>query len=115
MQVLCVQMSGNNHLKPFAPHTVGKLHSDLLRLLRRDLIFLKAQIPVIGLNPIRFVVLLLDRNKLVTGSSDIAVDTLAEKFLLGFFFVLRISENIFKSLIFFGRVFGITIFSGLVA
>lgn len=107
MQVLCVQVRCDNHLKPLAPHTVCKLHSDLLCLLRRDLILLKAQIPVIGLNPVRLVVLLLDRNELVTGGRDIAVDTLTEKFPFGFFFVLRIGENIFECLIFFGRVFGI--------
>lgn len=84
MQMLCIQVCGYDYLKPLAPHTVGKLHSDLLCLLRRDLIFFKAQIPVICLNPVRLVVLLLDCDELVTGGRDIAVDTLAEKFPLGF-------------------------------
>lgn len=107
MQMLCIQVRCHNHLKPLAPHHVCKLYSNLLRLLRRDLIFLKAQITVIGLNPIRLVVLLLNRNKLVTGGRHIAVDTLAEKFPFGFFFVLRIGKNIFECLIFFLGVFGI--------
>ena len=100
MQVLCVQVRCNDYLKTPAPHLVCKLHSNLLRLFRRDLVLLKAQIPVIGLNPVRLAVLLFDRNKLVTGGRDIAVDTFAEKFTLGFFLVLCIGKHIFQSLIF---------------
>ena len=48
VEMFCIQVSGNNYLKSLAPHLCCELHSDLLRLFGRDLVFLKAQIPVIG-------------------------------------------------------------------
>ena len=57
-----------NDLKSVAPHTLGKLCSDLLCQFGSDVRFvLKAQIPVIGLDTVTFVELLLDRYELVAG------------------------------------------------
>ena len=83
------------------------LEDDLLRLFGRDLVFLKAQIPVICLNPIRLAELLLDGNELVTSHSDIAVDPVAEKLVFCFLLVLCIGKHIFERLIIFGGIFGV--------
>ena len=113
VQVLRVQMSSNHHLKSFAPHLVCKFHSDFLCKLRGYVLFLKAQVSVIGLYAVVFAVCFFHRNKLVSCGRRVAVDTLNEKFTLGFFFVLCIAENITESLILFlgvnicRRLFGI--------
>ena len=95
MQMFCIQVRCYHHLKTLSPHPACKLHSNLLRLLRRNLVFLKAQITVIGLYPVRLIVLLLNRDKLLTGGSYITVDTLTEKFLLRFLLVLCVGKDIF--------------------
>ena len=107
VEMFCIQVSGNNHLKSLAPHLSHKLHSNLLRLFRSDLVFLETQIPVICLNPTRLIELFLDGNELITSHIHIAVDTIAEKLVLRFFLVLRIGKHIFERLIIFGRIFGI--------
>ena len=107
VEMFRVQMGSNDHLKPLAPHLSCKLHSDLLRLFGRDLVFLKAQIPVIRLNPVRLAELFLDGNELVTSHRHIAVDPVAEKLVFRFLLVLRIGKHIFERLIIFGRIFGV--------
>ena len=102
VEMFCIQVSGNNYLKSLAPHLCCELHSDLLRLFGCDLVFLKAQIPVICLNPTQFVELFFYGNKLITSHIHITVDTVAEKLVFRFFFVLRIGEYIFERLIIFG-------------
>ena len=42
VEMFRVQVGSDDHLKPLAPHLSCKLHSDLLRLFGRDLVFLKA-------------------------------------------------------------------------
>ena len=103
VQVLGIQMCRNNYLKAFAPNLFGKFHSDMLRHLRRNIGFLKAQISVIGLYALRLLVLLLDRYKLVTGNRHITVDSLHIKFPFRLFFVFRISQHIGKRLILLRR------------
>ena len=107
VEMFRVQMGSNDHLKPLAPHLPCKLHSDLLRLFGRDLVFLKAQIPVICLNPVRLAELLLYGNELVTSHRHIAVDTVAEKLVFRFLLVLCIGKHIFERLIIFERIFGV--------
>ena len=67
VQMLGVQVGRDKHLMPFAPNGIGKLHPDMLRQLRRDVGFLEAEIAVVGLDAVRLVELLLDRNELLTG------------------------------------------------
>ena len=107
VEMFGVQVGSDDHLKPLAPHLPCKLHSDLLRLFGRDLVFLKAQIPVIRLNPVRLAELFLNGNELVTSHRHIAVDPVAEKLVFCFFLVLRIGKHIFERLIIFGRIFGV--------
>ena len=107
VEMFRVQMGSNDHLKPLAPHLCCELHSDLLRLFGRNLVFLKAQIPVICLNPVRLAELLLDGNELVTSHRHIAVDPVAEKLVFRFLLVLCVGKHIFERLIIFGRVFGV--------
>ena len=64
MQVLRIQVCCHHNLKPLPPHLVCKLHSNLLRQLRRDVLLLKAQVAMIGLDSIGLIELLLDRDKL---------------------------------------------------
>ena len=101
------KMSISKNVGALAPHLSCKLHSDLLRLFGRDLVFLKAQIPVIRLNPVRLAELFLDGNELVTSHRHIAVDPVAEKLVFRFLLVLRIGKHIFERLIIFGRIFGV--------
>ena len=107
VEMFGVQMGSDDHLIPLAPHLCRKLHSDLLRLFGRDLVFLKAQIPVIRLNPVCLAELFLDGNELVTSHRHIAVDPVAEKLVFRFLLVLRIGKHIFERLIIFGRIFGV--------
>ena len=107
VEMFRIQMGSDDHLIPLAPHLCCKLHSDLLRLFRRDLVFLEAQIPVIRLNPVCLAELFLDGNELVTSHRHIAVDPVAEKLVFCFFLVLRIGKHIFERLIIFGRIFGV--------
>ena len=113
VQVFRVQMGSNHHLKSFAPHFVCKFHSDFLCQLRGYVLFLKAQVSVIGLYAVVFAVCFFHRHKLVSCGRRVAVDTLYEKLTLGFFFVLCVAENITESLILFlgvnicRRLFGI--------
>ena len=104
MQVLCVQVGCNHDLKSFTPYRLCKFHSDLLSKFRGDILFLKTEIPVIGLYAVRFPELLLNRYELVTGSRRIAVDTVNEKLTLRLFLVLCILKNISQRLILFGGV-----------
>lgn len=112
VQVLCVQMSSNHHLKSFAPHFVCKFHSDFLCKLRGYVLFLKAQVSVIGLNAVVFAVCFFtDINwSLAVAGLQLIPST---KTHARFFFVLCIAENITESLILFlgvnvcRRLFGI--------
>jgi len=64
-------------------------------------LFLKTQVSVIGLNAVVFAVCFFHRYKLVSCGRRVAVDTLNEKFTLGFFFVLCVGKHITESLILF--------------
>ena len=101
MQVLCVQVGRNQNLKAFAPHLVCKLLPDSLRRLRRDVLFLEAEIPVIGLYAVLLCEPLLDGDELVTGSRGVAVDSLNEKLPFRFFLVLCVGNHITERLILF--------------
>ena len=107
VEMFGVQVGSDDHLKTLTPHLCRKLHSDLLCLFGCNLVFLETQIPVIRLNPVRLAELLLYCDELVTSHSDIAVDTVAEKLVFRFFFVLCIGKHIFERLIIFERIFGV--------
>ena len=67
VKMLRIQMRCHKDLKPVAPHSFCERHTDLLCKLRRDVGFLEAEIAVVGLDAVRLVELLLDRNELLTG------------------------------------------------
>ena len=94
-----IQVSGHNDLKPLAPYTLSELHANLLGKLRGNVLLLEAEITVISLYAILLAILLLDHHKLFSCLGGVAVDTLHIEFPLGFFFVLRVRENISERLI----------------
>ena len=68
MQMMSINMASYNHLIPLAPSSASKLHSNLLRFLRSDVLLLEAHISVIGLNTICLTKIFFGRYELVTGS-----------------------------------------------
>ncbi len=94
-----IQVGSHNDLKPLTPNALGKLHTDLLGKLRSDILLLEAEITVISLYAVFFAILLLDHHKLFSCLGGVAVDTIHIEFPLGFFFVLRVREDIGERLI----------------
>jgi len=65
VQVIGVQVCGDDHLEAVAPHTPRRFNPDLMRLLRRDLARREALIAVIGDDLAALSVFALDSHHLL--------------------------------------------------
>lgn len=85
MRMFGVCVNGNQYLKPFAPNLLCKFGADFQRQLRCDILFLKAEIAVIGFNAACFGIRVLDCGKLLIGCFRFAVDTIDVEFVVCLF------------------------------
>lgn len=94
MQTIRIQMSGDNHLKSVAPHTLGKFHPDLMSLLWRDLALLEALVAVIADNLTLILPLPFRYHHFVPCGGRLTVDACDKKLLLRFFSVGSVLHHI---------------------
>ena len=116
VQTFGIEVGGNDDLKPFAPHLLGKFYPKLVRLLRRDLALHKTLVAVIADDFAPVVKLHFGYHHFLSGGGGVAVHTGHKKLFLCFGVVGGVFHHVTQSLqVGFGvfrvdalfRVFGI--------
>ena len=98
MQMVFVQVGGDNDLEPVAPHLLCQLHADLMAPLWGDLPRLEALIAVPGDIVILLAVPLLGQDHLLQSRLLQAVDSGDIRAVCGFLWVLDVRKYIEKVL-----------------
>lgn len=87
MEIICVQVSGNNNFLFLAPHTPWGFQTDFVCFFGSDFSHLKTLIAVIRHIAACFAKAFLCRHHTLIGSFNIAVDTAYIHTLIGLFIV----------------------------
>ena len=94
MQMLLVQMGGNNNLKPIPPHLPCQFHPQSVALFRRNFSRLEALVAVPRNITVLLAVTLFGENHLLQGNVFLAVDGGNELAVRCFIRILGVREHI---------------------